>query len=127
MNIQLSPAFVIAVVEGNVIKSYYRVPSAGDEYNPSFDNTIRQATIFDSLDKPIKIVEELVRVSLVKQKPNSNGTIYPATDIHRLLGLSNAKKSGSADLLILRLHAGQQERRITITGEIKEPTGFTYD
>lgn len=116
--------FVIAIVENDKIKSFYAFDSQSGY--PYFSDSLFGIKFFSSKEKAIEVVEDLHKQSITPQKPHSGGTLYPASDVHRALDLSNKKKSGEATVVALELKLDHVFDR-HIRGEIKEPTGYTYD
>ena len=118
-----NPLFVIAIVEDDEVKRYYDVdPESG----PYFSTRLKYAKIFDDVVEATEIVKELHIKANTVQQPHSGGTLYPHSDIHRALELSNKKMKAQGIAVVLELQP--VERFGThIHGEIKEPTGYTYD
>lgn len=115
--------FVVAVIEDGEVKRYYDVDR---DSGPYFSSQLKYAKIFDDGNVAIEVVKELNIKANTPQQPRSGGTLYPHSDIHRALELYDKKKKAEGMAVVLELTptVGYGAR---IHGEIKEPTGYTYD
>jgi hypothetical protein len=115
---------VIAVVVNGEVESYYGIDQTSGGY-PWFPKRLKQAEFFDNHEDAEKVVADYVEKAK-HPKPDNHGVIYPHGDVYSLLQLSNSKPSGSVELMIVDL-VQIPTSSVTISGEIKRPTGFIYD
>lgn len=121
MEIKLPELFVIAVIEDNEVSGYYDDRGECLEFNKS----IKYAELFTDFKSVEIVFEQLVKASGVIN-PSSDGVLYPADSIRRALRLCDSKPRGIATIAIVKL-AGEFVTSKDISGEIKKPTGYTYD
>lgn len=115
--------YVISVTTEDGEVKYLGFDSASGGY-PYWSTSFHGAELMP-LEKAEKEFEILKQKNLAKPSVYSDGTRYPATEIHSALDLSNRKTSGTG---VINLH------KITLTGvsafnisgKIEKPKGFTY-
>lgn len=122
MAVQIPELYVIAVVENDEIVHYYNHGKEDIEWSVN----IEYADFFVDTTKLRLAYETIVNASGYKNKPSSDGTIFPHHYIHRALRLSTHRPKITAELVVLRLN-GEVKQATKISGEIKKPTGYTYD
>lgn len=115
--------FVVAIVEDGEVKRYYDVDR---DSGPYFSAQLKYAKIFDDGDIATEIVKELNIKANTPQPPHSGGTLYPHPDIHRALEIYDKKRKAEGMAVVLEL-VPTVGFGAPIYGEIKEPTGYTYD
>jgi len=117
------PLHVVAIVVDDKIISFYNIDPEGGPY---FSGSMKHAHIFDNIAIAVKVVKDLNTKSNTPQKAQRGGTLYPHPDVQRALELSNKKMKGQGMAVVLDL-LPTIGFGANIHGEIKEPTGYTYD
>jgi hypothetical protein len=126
MNVE-TKQYVVGIVENGAVVSYYAIEPNTGGY-PYFPKDLRSAEFFAKEEDAVVVAVELGAQADTPQQPDRDGTICPHADIKRALGISNAKKSAKGEAVVFKvIYDLQPLKTVAIHGEIKKPTGYTYD
>lgn len=114
--------FIISVaVEG--ITRYLGIDRASGGY-PYWSDYFSSAEQF-SKEKADSWIEDFKAQASKEPVKSSDGTLAPPHEIYRLLGLNNLRTKATG-IVRVELLIRSPILEITISGEIKKPTGFVY-
>jgi hypothetical protein len=116
--------FVVGIVEGDTLQRFYATDRA--DGSPWFPERLSNADVLTTRIDAVAIAERLELKSNEKQQPHSGGTLYPNTDVQCALEISDKKRQATGRAVVFKITLDPVES-FPIHGEIKVPTGYTYD